>query len=237
MKLVSKLAWALCPLALLGASASVLLERAVAIESVESKTTWLNPVYNQIQLRTQGTRDVWEMRQSHQGPNAPIAQWDHIRIVVDRKTTPAQVSYYQLEHNQPVELKASCYTCHANGPRALRPRLDSPERPLSVLDRATVALMNLRIKSYGPMRIQRESYRLRGEPRKVPLAFFSQHDQAPLRVATCLKCHNTEDRFGRGQLQWQHRTTIRQLVAQGTMPPWPYRLSAEEKTELERFLK
>lgn len=207
----------------------------VTIHSVESKTQEGHPVYNRIKLEVSGNLDIWTMKQSHYGFTAPIESWDTIRIIIDKDKK--LVRYQQLINNVEVELKAACYTCHANGPRAIRPDYDSKEVSYSLQDRVTVAMMNFKIKSYGRMKISDESFKLHGKIRIVPLKFFGKTDNTVLNVKSCTFCHNKDQFWGRGELTRQQGGTIRHLVTNGQMPPWPFTVSDEDKVRIEKFVK
>ncbi len=212
-------------------------EEPIFIESIESKTDKGEPVFNQISFQAGKTLDIWKMKQSHKGRNLPLHSWDQIQITVNKTKKPYEVSYDQFVDGKEIELKASCFTCHANGPRNIRPKLFSKTAPLSFKQKAIIGLWNLRMKSYGKMEIKIENYRLAGDYRKIPLRYFGEQDAAKLQVKTCLKCHNKDSFWGRGELERQHSGSIQHLVTKGEMPPWPFKLSAKEKRDLEAFTK
>src|SRR5262245_39911744 len=110
----------------------------VTFRSLESVTETGAPVYNRVRLLPGWSKDVWLMNQSHeglghQGQSPEYAKWDRLKIVVDKTTTPYKAEFYQLEQGaliaegKPVPLKARCYACHANGPRAIRPNFEATE--------------------------------------------------------------------------------------------------------------
>jgi hypothetical protein len=206
----------------------------VIIQSKESKTQEGHPVYNKIKLEKNGHLDIWTMKQSHDGFNAPIEQWDTIRIIVDKDKK--LVKYQQLKNNLEIELKAACYTCHANGPRAIRPDYDSKEVSYSFQDKLTVMVMNLKIKSYGRVKIKEDNFKLDGKIRAVPLKFFGKTDTTHLNVKSCNFCHNNDQLWGRGELVHQQRETIRHLVESNQMPPWPFTISDEDDVKIKKFL-
>lgn len=222
-------------LLLLGGAGAFLASKPtpVTFESRESKTSKGDPVFNRISYSSSEDMDVWDMRQSHDGINAPTVSWDHIQIRVRKKARPYQVSYHQLENGKEIEFKALCYTCHANGPRLIR-----PVEPLSLRDRIAVASMNLKIKSYGRMIVAEENHLLEGRRRKVPIKLSNPFYSQKLTVKTCTYCHNNSQNFlSRGELEKQHGFTIEHLTNTHEMPPWPLELSESEKLELARFIK
>ncbi|HXH31241.1 MAG TPA: hypothetical protein VNJ01_10550 [Bacteriovoracaceae bacterium] len=229
----------LLALFLLGGAAltMTLPEPEVLIQSLESKTQQGHPVFNRIKFKGSSRADQWFMWQSHDGAKAPAPGWDQIKITVDKSTEPFLVSYQQFKKGREVELKASCFTCHANGPRAIRPDYASKEVAYRFSDKLWISWMNLKMKSYGKVKIKDESYSLKGTERRVPLRYFSKLDSAPLKVKTCLQCHNEDRFFSRGELQRQHSGTIKHLVATKQMPPWPFKLSKKEQLEIDKFVK
>jgi cytochrome c553 len=213
------------------------VNNSVTIESMESKTTSGHPVYNTIKFYASKDQDTWVMLQSHDGIKHPIEEWDQIKITVDKKARPYQVSYHQYKDGKEIELKASCYTCHSNGPRAIRPNYDSMDVNYNVKAKLNVAWMNLQIKMYGKSKIKISNYKLNGAYRKVPLKYFGKADTETLKVKTCTYCHKADGLMARGELQRQHITTISHLTKTHQMPPWPFKLSKAEQKELSKFLK
>jgi cbb3-type cytochrome oxidase cytochrome c subunit len=65
------------------------------------------------------------MGQSHNGIHYTKSAWDRIKIVVDKATEPYTATYHQIKNGIEIELRAACFICHANGPRAVRPNYES----------------------------------------------------------------------------------------------------------------
>jgi cytochrome c2 len=213
------------------------LPDTISIESTESKTSDGKPVFNNITYQSTHHYDLWDMKQSHNGNSYPLHKWDHIQIKVHKAKRPYKVSYHQYEKGKEIEFKASCFTCHANGPRVIRPQYDSKLVSYSFMTKAKIALMNLKIKSYGKIELARENHQLHGEFRKIPLRFYGKYDSGKLTVKTCRYCHNSDNNFfSRGELERQHIGTITHLTAHHQMPPWPLKLSEEENILLEKFI-
>lgn len=213
------------------------LPETVTIESTESKTSDGKPVFNRISYQSQDDYDIWDMRQSHNGDQYPKHKWDHIQIKVFKKKRPYQVTYHQLENGREIEFKASCFTCHANGPRVIRPFYDSETVSYSLMTRTKIALMNLKIKSYGKTTLVDDNHRLNGDIRRIPLRFYGKYDSGKLTIKTCTYCHNSKDSFfSRGELERQHIGTITHLTKHHQMPPWPLKLPEEEKVLLKKFI-
>jgi len=72
-------------------------DQEVFIESQESKTTNGLPVYNKIKWISKKDKDIWMMNQSHHGSTVDKSKWDRIAIVINKKSTPKTVRFYQLE--------------------------------------------------------------------------------------------------------------------------------------------
>lgn len=226
-----------CLLLLGGAGTRELFNNtSIVIQSLESKTTKGHPVFNKISWSSQADKDVWIMNQSHDGLQAPLDKWDKISIVVDKTEKPYVVSYQQYENGKEIELKASCFVCHANGPRIIRPDYESSEVKYSVKDRLVMNWMNFTIKLYGKVSIAANNFKLRGKFRTTPLRYFGKNDTDKLKVKTCMICHNSNTFWGRGELERQHMGTIKHLVQNKQMPPWPFKLNSSEEKEIENFI-
>jgi hypothetical protein len=222
-------------ISLIGGSFMILqdLPEEVLTQSLESKTITGSAVFNKIALKTNNQQDIWEMRQSHHGLKGDDIKWDHLKIIVDKTTTPYSVSYHQLENNKEVDYKVSCFLCHANGPRAIRADFNSKHVRMSIQDKLQIYLWNFKIKSYGQVVLKKDLLK-----RKTPLKWTEGHFNQRLNVPTCLKCHNDEGGlFSRGALLRQHFMSIQYLVDNKEMPPWPYKLPEKERMKIDLFLK
>lgn len=212
-------------------------KRPIFIESLESKTNTNGAVFNKIQFASTADSEIWLMQQSHSGANAPQHEWDKIAIVVKKDNSIRKAEFYQLAPGpepismnlKPIGLKASCFLCHSNGPRAIRPNLDSQEVKVSYWDQARIQLWNLKIKSYGPMASL--------APVSSKKEFRYDHSMAnrELKVQSCTKCHNSEMFFGRGVLTKQNFMTIKFMVENKFMPPPGFQLTDQDRAELEEF--
>src|SRR5687768_875551 len=133
-------------------------DQEVFFESKESKTIGRNSVFNKIKLIRLKDKDVWMMNQSHHGPKGlGSSSWDRLAIVIDKTQSPKRAQFYQFESG-PLEWKeglvekpfrVSCFMCHNNGPRAIRPNYNSPLNPTSFKDRPKIYYWNSRMKLYG----------------------------------------------------------------------------------------
>ena len=130
-------------------------ETSVLIQSRESKTLDDKPVYNQISYFTNKKQDVWMMNQSHHGLKAELQEWDRLAIVIDKNKSPKEVTFLQLPPGelkweeglikQKINYKVSCFMCHSNGPRAIRP--DDKSLQVSTFSKAKIFVWNLRINN------------------------------------------------------------------------------------------
>jgi hypothetical protein len=219
---------------------------SVVIESKESQNSKLQPVFNEIRWFPGKDRDVWMMNQSHFGRNPLPHQWERLAIVIDKTKSPMIARYYQIKPgelewredliNQRTEYRASCFICHNNGPRALRPQENSELAKLSWADKMKIAMWNLRIKTYGRIHFDP----LHDEEDKTLNVHFRYHGsphEDELKVPVCLKCHKEEGLFARGALHRQQIGTIEHMVKSGQMPPPGFSMSPQEKQRLLLFLR
>lgn len=209
----------------------------IFFESLESKTQDQKPIFNKVQFHPGFDKDIWLMEQSHHGVAIHQKLWDKIAIVVDKANKPYTAKFYQLESGtepismnlKPVPLKASCYMCHPSGPRALRPNLDSHSVKLSFLERLKVQLWNLRIKTYGPMKLEADD----------PLGKFRMAESEAnqdIQLKGCVACHSGKGWLARNVLTLQNRFTIKYMVENKFMPPVGFILSEEEEAEILGFI-
>lgn len=204
---------------------------AVTFESWESKTDTGAAVFNQIRYLPGLDKDIWLMRQTHQGLQLEKSRWDRLAIVVDKNK--GEATFFELSPSQnlefdakPIPFKARCFACHANGPRAVRPNFDSAEIIPSLRERLKIVAWNLRIKSYGRLHSRGSQEFLDGVP------FQSRHEilSKQLHLATCERCHATNGI--RHELTREQLGTAQFLVKQGVMPPFPFRISEKERQQL-----
>lgn len=191
---------------------------AISFPSEESRTDTGTVVWNKVSFSREEESDVWKMRQSHFGPDHPMKDWDELKIVVKGK----KVEFFQLKNNREIPFKISCFQCHSNGPRVIRP--DSTNQ-LSSLEKAQITLMNLRIKSYGVLEA-------------VNKPMFRREDKmsnAVLELPQCIRCHNQDGWFSRNYLTRQNAPTISFMVNKEHMPPIGD-LSAKEKKYIVDFV-
>ena len=178
------------------------------------------------------------MEQSHDGVKAPLSQWDKIGINVNLEPKKRIAEFYQYKpgdevishHQKQIGLRATCFMCHSNGPRAIRPNLKSSKVQVSLWDQARIQLWNLRIKSYGPMASTAPV------PSKKPFRYTHPVANRVLQVKACTRCHNSQDTFGRGELTKQNLFTIRFMLESKLMPPMGFELTQEDQRKIEEFL-
>ncbi len=201
-------------------------------------------MFNKIKWFQFKDRDVWMMNQSHHGSLAGEKSWDRLAIVVDKTQSPKVARFYQFEPG-PLEweenlnekpFKVSCFMCHNNGPRVIRPNYDSPFDPTRLKDKVKISYWNLRIKFYGRVRSSPVHDDL-DQSQIPPFRFRSAYENGPLQVATCIKCHKESGFLARVILRRQQMPTIKFMLESGQMPPFGFHLSSQEKQELEIFLE
>ena len=218
----------------------------ILIESQESKNFEMKNVFNQINWISTPTQDIWMMNQSHYGVDPSKDKWERLAIVIDKKTTPMTARYYQMKPgslewndnlvNERVPYRASCFTCHSNGPRAIRPVSESAAASLSMLDKLKVAVWNLRIKTYPRIHYDK-THEVEDLSMSPPFRHTGPRELDELKVASCIRCHKETGFFSRGTLVRQQSGTIQHMVESGHMPPPGFSLSAKDKKELRDFLR
>lgn len=241
--------------AILFSGASTLLvihlfdHQEVFLESRESKTVNGRPVFNKIKWFQFKDKDVWMMNQSHHGLDNSASpetakSWDRLAIVVDKTHYPKRARFYQLEPGAlewqedlaEKPFRVSCFLCHNNGPRNIRPDYDSPSNPTTLEDRFKIAYWNFRMNSYG--RVVADSiHNQRDQTTTPPFRFRGAYENEHLNIAACVKCHKDSGFRARGFLTRQQVSTIKFMVESQQMPPLGSWLSNQEKQELEVFLQ
>lgn len=215
----------------------LLSDDEILIQSLESRTLEDSAVYNKIKLIRQEGREIWMMNQSHSG--LTTAKWERLAIVIEG----SKASFYQLGAGKLVwdesllqnqtAYRVSCFMCHSNGPRAIRPDYDGQNTSLA--NKVKIFFWNLKIKSYGRI-IENEKQKKLDATLKVPFRHRSALDNERLQVKTCQKCHNESSFFGRGQLARQNALTIEFMVKNSLMPPVGFHLSKGEKIQINEFI-
>lgn len=224
----------------------VLDGQPILIESEESKTAEMTSVFNQITWQWRPDKEIWMMNQSYSGSQPAPSKWERLALVIDKTKSPPQARFYQLKSgnllweeqliNQRENYRASCFICHNNGPRAIRPVFDSTTAPLGWRERIKIQVWNLRIKTYG--RVVYSSLHDEEAPHlAVPFANPGREANETLNVATCNNCHTESGLFARGPLRRQQVGTISFLLKAGHMPPAGFTLSKKEKKQLQDFIR
>lgn len=198
------------------------LEGSISFKSQESKTKEGNAVFNKVTLVTNSHTDTWKMKQSHHGKSSKI--WDEIEIIVDKTQDPYAARFIQLKNNKPIDYKASCFRCHPNGPRLIRPH---KETVLSFRQKLVLQKMNSLIKSYGFVKTD-DFFKS-----KIPLIMNKDHSKKHLKIRSCSKCHNGVER---GYITKENTNTAKFLLINKQMPPWPYTIDKADVNLLNEFL-
>ncbi len=214
--------------------------KEILIESLESKTVQALPVYNKIKYIKDGERDIWMMNQSHSGRTDDRSKWERLAIVVEGH----EVSFYQIESGllewsedlkkRQVPYRVSCFMCHTNGPRTIRPT--EGDVALSWSERVKLLFWNTKIKLYGRLH---ESAEMKEADlkRETPFRHHGPLDDEPLNIQPCMKCHKENGFFARGVLTRQNRGTIQFMVQNKIMPPPGFSMTAQEEKNLNHFLR
>lgn len=200
------------------------IKKPLLFLSLESKTSDNGDVYNRIEFIPGFDRDIWVMHQSHLGLKAD--SWDRLEIVIDKSKSPKEAKFYQYKEEDGFKrlepFRVPCYSCHSNGPRAIRPKNSN------LIEKIQASLLNLRIKTYFRVKS------IAGHTFKhAPFKREHQILKEPLPLESCGICHS--DGGIRNPLTLEHETTARFLIENKEMPPWPFSLSDKDKKELEKW--
>ena len=212
------------------------LKKPLLIESLESKTNSGAVIHNEIQWFSMGTEDVWMMNQSHDGANLPQNKWDRLAIVINKKSKTAQ--FFQLPSGplewsedlikQKISFKVSCFMCHSNGLRAIRPA------GASFAEKMKAQVWNFKIKFYG--RITEDPTYSETDPlAEFPFRHKAEFENDALNVKTCTMCHKESGFGARGTLTRQNSVAIKFMVDGGFMPPLGIPLLKSEKSKILKF--
>ena len=198
------------------------LSSPILFQSAESQTIEGGPVFNEIKWGYRNGKEVWSMRQSHGGKNLSADKWDKLSIVMGKK---AVFSQRDPKTDKLIEYKVSCFMCHPNGPRIIRP----VEGSLNITDKVKVNLLNLRIKLYG--RVKSDGVAIG----KIPFRHEGKISNTPLELARCTSCHKEDGFFARGTLTRQNSITINFMVKNAHMPPFG-ELTPKDQQYLETLM-
>ena len=87
----------LMSLGLAFAESSSFFYEPVLIQSLESKTLFEEPVFNEIKWFSFKDKDVWMMNQSHFGKEASLDVIDRLAIVIDKTKSPKTAFFMQFK--------------------------------------------------------------------------------------------------------------------------------------------
>lgn len=219
-------------------------DQELLIESKESKTINGEPVFNKIRWFKFKDKEIWMMNQSHHGESAQPQSWDRLAIVVDQTKSPPTAKYFQFEpgplewrENLPQKsFSVSCFRCHNNGPRAIRPNAESRVSPIDLRKRIRISYLNLRMKMYGRV-VPHPSHQFSDAHLQTPYRLPGSFENESLQVPVCLRCHKETGFLARGLLRRQQFPTIRFMIESGAMPPLGFHMSQQERKDLEMFLQ
>lgn len=222
------------------AKSSAAFSEPLLIQSLESKTLFEEPVFNEIKWFFYKDKDVWMMNQSHFGIEASSEKKDRLAIVIDKTKSPKTAYFMQLPpgplvwsddlYSQKIKNKVSCFMCHANGLRVLRPNMNGLI-PVRFTDQIKVNYFNYKIKSYGLI-IENKLHVSEDIGLKNPFRYRADFENETLKLEACLQCHNGQKR---SMLTRQNAIAIQFLVKNNFMPPNQIQLSAAEIKKIQNF--
>lgn len=213
----------------------------VLFKSLESKTSTGGDVFNKIKYFPGFKKDIWMMNQSHQGLHAQAQEWDRLAIIIDKTGPVSKAQFLQLPpgelkweedlYQKAIDFRVSCYMCHSNGPRAIR-----PDGNVGSFASIKIAFWNLVMKSYGRV-LEHESHSKKDSHLKIPFRHRSDFDNESLKVKSCIKCHHEKSSSGRGLLKRQNTVTMEFMMNKHLMPPSGENLTEADEMEIQKFIK
>lgn len=220
-------------------------DEPILIQSLESMTVKNGPVFNKIYFQSFSDKDIWMMNQSHHGLQASNHKWDRLAIIVDKSKSPKEATFLQLPPGelkwndnlmtQKINYKVSCFMCHANGPRAIRPNYKDFDMP--IVSKARVLLWNLKIKSYGLVNENPEQVN-EDQNLATPFKHRSSADNIELNVKSCTQCHNGDNSWpARNKLTRQNNIAIKFMLENKIMPPPGFSITASDLKEIDKFIR
>lgn len=180
----------------------------VDMTSKESSINFFEePTLNSIEWLANADFDVWLLRQK-------IFQENDFRsyaLVYDKRKAPPTAYYLEVKQDGYKWRGGTCYECHVNGPRLIRPL-----KPELVGNQRTLEEVNAYLATLPVV----ETHFPANEPR--------DNGAERLRFPKCDQCHNDVER---GAIYSTHADASALIVASGEMPIRD-RLSSEESYEL-----
>ncbi len=212
----------------------------IIFQSLESKNGEGGPVINEVRWYEFPDKDVWMMNQNHDG--LTTNSFDRLAIIVDKTVNPKTAQFMQLEpgplewsedlYKKQIPFKVSCFTCHTNGPRALRAEWSGLIKKGSI-DRVKINFLNIKMKLYKRT-VAHPSHTTMDGHSSVPFKKMGHLDNEKLEVKACTKCHNNQLR---GALTRQNIGTIKFAVENELMPPPLFgSLSAKDLKKIQQFV-
>lgn len=231
--IVTSLGWAF-------AQSRLFFSESVLFQSLESKTLFEEPVFNEIKWFSFKDKDVWMMNQSHFGKQAGEEQKDRLAIVIDKANTTKTAYFMQLKpgplqwtedlYQQRIAFKVSCFMCHANGLRAIRADWNGIIKS-NLNDQFRINYLNFKIRSYGQI-TENKIHEEEDRNVKTPFRYRTHFENEVLNLKTCIKCHDGEKR---SRLTRQNAIAIQFLIRNNFMPPNQQRLDSAEISQIQKF--
>ena len=201
------------------------LPRKIQFISAESKCEKNREIINEIEYNSK--LKIWFMRQGYNSQSILNKKSDYLAISIEDEET----KYFQLKPNavikdkqdlykKEIAWKVNCLKCHNSGPRKIRPE-NSAE--LKIKDKVKLHILNLKILFYKQIKND-----------KYTQYINKASDDKLLKLNSCSSCHGVGG--VRNQLSSINKETIGFLVKNKHMPPWPYKISAEDKKVIKKFI-
>lgn len=193
--------------------------KSLTFESAESSFYSQKPIINRIALYETHDYSVWLMRQKQDSwESDKPEEWSLFAIIIDTKARPKKAYYLEFMPDktrdrsgklpQTIMPNVPCLTCHANGPRAPRPKESQLVPTLNTDQFALLEKWNKKISNSGPI----ESF----EPTAGMLTARNQKatDDTDLGLKVCTDCHDPQSGI-RSKLQRRHLQSILFLISSG----------------------
>lgn len=213
-------------------------EKSLLLTSGQSRTASGGRVLNRVHFFARGHFDIWLMKQEGAGRGLHFHHWNRIAIAVDKSATPAKAYFFEFgreiagEKGLPTfkAFTAACITCHANGPRLIRPEGNETGAPFTQDQKGLLKNWNQKIQNYRYV----QNFRPTWEGRSI-LDSAASNSREILHLKACEECHSVNSGV-RGPLERQHNDSIMYLTTHHEMPLGDHGLSPKAMTCLKAWL-
>jgi len=190
-------------------------------------------IVNRIRFFSGKQTDVWLMKQHAEGHGAPSRGWTTLTLLVDKSTAPKTAYFLQWDHDpekpahlHPAPFTAMCFTCHPNGPRAIRPQYKPSLVPIDGSHWNQIYDWNDIISDYGEIKTYKP--RVDISSNELPIDLPGRMDNEPLKNKFCIECHSKGSGV-RSPLLRQHGDSILAMVENISDPTGYYVPALHEK--------